>query len=83
MTASGDQPDDETVVEVAAEAATDLILSRYPTSTVQDLDVVVRFEEGVLDVSVYLDVPGAADTEEAADDAALAAQAAVDELLEE
>lgn len=83
MTASGDQPSDETVVEVAAEAATDLILSRYPTSAVQDLDVVVRFEEGVLDVSVYLDVPDAADTEEAADDAALAAQEAVDELLEE
>jgi hypothetical protein len=76
------EPDDETVVEVAATAATDLILERYSSSAVRDLDVVVRFEEGVLDVSVYIDVPDADDTDETADEAALAAQAAVDELLD-
>ena len=76
------EPDDATVVETASTAATELVLSQYPSSAVRDLDVVVSFEEGVLDVSVYLDIPEADDSEAVADEAALAARAAVDELFD-
>lgn len=68
------------VVETAAEAAADLVFSRVSRSAVEDLDVTVVYEEGVLEVDVYLEVPGE-DEAAIADDAALAAGAAVDELL--
>lgn len=75
-------PTDEEVVETAAEAAEGLVFSRLKTSDVEDLDVTVTFEEGVLDVDVYVNAPEAdADVEQVADDAALAAQAAVDDLF--
>ncbi|WP_158057890.1 DUF3194 domain-containing protein [Halorussus halophilus] len=75
-------PTDDEVVQTAAEAAEGLVLSRYKSSAVKDLDVTVTFEDGILDVDVYLNAPnGAHDEEKVADDAALAARAAVDELF--
>lgn len=77
-------PTDEAVVETAAEAAEGLVLDRLKTSDVDDLDITVTFEDGVLDVDVYVRAPDAdADVEQVADDAALAAQAAVDDLFAE
>jgi hypothetical protein len=76
-------PTDEKVVQTAAEAAEGLVLARYKQSEIRDLDVTVTFEDGVLDVDVYLNAPeGDADEQHVADDAALAAQAAVDDLFE-
>jgi len=77
-------PTDEEVVDTAAEAAEGLVLDRLTTSDVDDLDITVTFEDGVLDVDVYVRAPDAdADVEQTADDAALAAQAAVDDLFDE
>jgi len=82
-----DAPDDETVVRTAAEAAEGLVFSRYRQSTVRDLDVTVTFEDGVLEVDVYLNVPedadADADPEAVADEAARAARDAVDDLFDE
>ena len=83
---SATDPSDETVVDTASEAAEGLVLSRFKQSDVRDLDVTVTFEDGVLEVDVYLNAPDAdseLDPEQVADDAALAAQAAVDELFAE
>ena len=74
-------PPDEAVVEAAVEAAEDVIFSAYARSSIRDLDVNVAFADGRLDVDVYLDADG--DAERVADDAALAARAAVDDLFEE
>ena len=75
-------PTDEAVVETAAEAAEGLVFARLKTSDVDDLDITVTFEDGVLEVDVYLDASDAeADLEQVADDAALAAQGAVDDLF--
>ncbi|MFC6836578.1 DUF3194 domain-containing protein [Halomarina ordinaria] len=75
-------PTDEEVVEAASDAAEGVVFSRYKQSEVRDLDVTVTFEEGVLEVDVYLNAPAEpADPEQVADDAALAAQAAVDDLF--
>ncbi|MDY6817683.1 MAG: DUF3194 domain-containing protein [Halobacteriales archaeon] len=78
-------PSDEDVVQTAAEAAEGLIFSRFRQSTVEDVDITVHFEDGILDVDIYLNVPDVedADVEQVADDAALAAQAAVDELFDD
>jgi hypothetical protein len=70
----------ETVVRTASEAAESVVFSRYDRTDVRDVDVTVRFEDGVLDVDVYLDAPGSPDR--VADDAALAARAAVDDLFD-
>ncbi len=81
-----DAPSDEAVVNTASEAAEGLVLSRFKQSEVRDLDVTVTFEDGVLEVDVYLNAPdaeGDLDPEQVADDAALAAQSAVDELFAE
>lgn len=75
-----DSPDDRVVVETAVEAAEDVILSRYGRSEIRDLDVAVSFEQNRLSVDIYLNAPG--DADRVADDAALAARAAVDSLLE-
>ncbi|WP_276300224.1 DUF3194 domain-containing protein [Halorussus lipolyticus] len=74
-------PTDDEVVQTAAEAAEGLILSRLSNSAVKDLDVTVSFEDGVLDVDVYLNAPEADDEEQIAEDAALTARSAVDELF--
>jgi len=77
-------PDDETVVQTAAEAAEGVVFSRYRQSDVRDLDVTVTFEDGVLEVDVYLNAPDEdADPETVADEAARAAQDAVDDLFDD
>jgi len=77
------EPDDETVVTTAAEAAEGLILSRFANSAITDLDITVTFEDGVLDLDVYLNTTddAEADPEAVADDAIDAAEDAVDELF--
>jgi hypothetical protein len=75
-------PSDDEVVQTAAEAAENVIFSRLSNSAVTDLDVNVSFEDGVLDVDVYLNAPDA-DEERVAEDAALAARSAVDDLFAE
>jgi hypothetical protein len=75
-------PSDEAVVQTAAEAAEDVVFSRFDRSAVEDYDVTVTFEDGVLEVDVYVNAPdGSADEERVADDAALAARGAVDKLF--
>ncbi len=77
-------PTDDEVVETASTAAEDVVFSRYDVSAVEDLDVTVTFENGVLDVDVYVNAPDSRQDEaQVADDAALAARAAVDDLFEE
>ncbi|AKH97061.1 DUF3194 domain-containing protein [Halanaeroarchaeum sulfurireducens] len=77
-------PTDETVVETAAEAAQEFVFSRLRRSDVDDLDVTVTFEDGVLTVDVYVLAPDVdEDVETIADDAALTAQSAVDDLFSE
>jgi len=76
---TGDRPDDTEVVQTAVQAAEEVILSRYSRGDIRDIDVGVSFQNGRLSVDIYLDAPG--DTERVADDAALAARAAVDDLL--
>ena len=81
-TGSGD-PTDEAVVQTAAEAADRVVFSRFDRSAVDDLDVTVTFEDGILEVDVYLNAPDASgDPDRVADDAALAARGAVDDLFE-
>jgi hypothetical protein len=75
---TGDVPDQE-VVQTAVDAAEEVILSRYSRSELRDLDVAVTFEDGQLSVDIYLDAPG--DADRVAEDAALAARAAVDDLF--
>jgi hypothetical protein len=75
-------PTDQEVVEAAASAAADLIFARIDRSDVEDYDVTVSFEDGVLDVDVYVLAPDASeDADRVAEDAALAARHAVDELF--
>ncbi|MEM4781140.1 MAG: DUF3194 domain-containing protein [Halalkalicoccus sp.] len=76
----GSEPTDERVVRTAAAAAEGLIFSRYSRSEVDDLDVTVRFEEGVLEVDVYLNVEDEG-AERVAEEAVRAAESAVDELF--
>ncbi|EMA34098.1 hypothetical protein [Halobiforma nitratireducens] len=81
-----EEPSDETVVQTASDAAEGLIFSRYKQSEVRDYDVTITFEDGVLEVDVYLNAPdeeGGPDPDQVADDAALAARQAVDELFGE
>ncbi|QSW98552.1 DUF3194 domain-containing protein [Haloterrigena alkaliphila] len=82
-----DEPTDEAVVQTASDAAEGLIFSRYKQSNVRDCDVTVAFEDGVLEVDVYLNVPGAEEgpgpgPDQVADAAARAARDAVDDLFE-
>ena len=73
-------PTDDEVVRTAAEAAEDVVFSRFDRTEVVDLDVTVTFEDGVLEVDVYLNAPdGRADAARVADEAALAARGAVDD----
>ena len=81
-TTEASRPTDRAVVEAAVDAAEDVIFSRYRRAEVPDLDVGVRFADGVLEIDVYLNVPDAEDVERVADDAALAARDAVDDMLE-
>ncbi|MFC5135771.1 MULTISPECIES: DUF3194 domain-containing protein [Haloferacaceae] len=79
-------PTDEEVVRTAAEAAEGVVFKRYDQSAVTDLDVTITFEDGVLDVDVYLNAPDGPDhpdPEAVAEAATEAAGDAVDELFEE
>ncbi len=73
---------DERVVNTAVEAAESVIFSRCDRSDLDDLDIAVSFETGTLEIDVYLNAPEVEDTETVADEAALAAREAVDDLLE-
>jgi hypothetical protein len=82
--AATDDPTDEEVVRTAAEAAEGVVLDRYKQSAVTDLDVTVTFEDGVLDVDVYLNPPAdddGPDPDEVVEEAVAAATAAVDDLF--
>ncbi|MBX0321985.1 DUF3194 domain-containing protein [Halomicroarcula sp. F13] len=75
-------PTDAEVVEVAADAAENVVFSRFDASDVDDVDVTVTFEDGVLEVDVYVNAPDSrVDETRVADDAALAARSAVDDLF--
>ncbi|MCU4925030.1 DUF3194 domain-containing protein [Halobacteria archaeon AArc-dxtr1] len=77
------EPAPETVVQTAAEAAEGIIFSAYKQSAVRDYDVTVSFEDGVLEVDVYLNAPDDEhDPDRVADDAAQTARDAVDELFD-
>jgi len=82
-TQDGDEPSDDEVVQTAAEAAEQVVFSRFSRSDVSDVDISVSFEDGILEVDVYIEADGDADPEQVADDAALAAQGAVDDLFDE
>ena len=82
-TQDGDGPSDDEVVQTAAEAAEQVVFSRFSRSDVSDVDISVSFEDGILEVDVYIEADGEADPEQVADDAALAAQGAVDDLFDE
>ncbi|QHS16919.1 DUF3194 domain-containing protein [haloarchaeon 3A1-DGR] len=76
-------PSDDEVVRTAAEAAEGVVFSHYRQSAVTDLDVTVTFEDGVLDVDVYLNAPDdEVDPEAVAEEAVAAAGDAVDDLFD-
>ena len=77
------EPTDEEVVRTAAEAAEGVIFERYKQSRVKDFDVTVSFEDGVLDVDVYVNAPDDDNEQDVAEEAAQAAQDAVDDLFAE
>ncbi|MFB6281729.1 MAG: DUF3194 domain-containing protein [Haloferacaceae archaeon] len=81
--ASGRRPTDEEVVEAAAAAAEGVVLDRYKQSRIDDLDLTVTFDDGVLEVDVYVNPPDDADhdPDEVVDAAVEAAEAAVDDLF--
>jgi hypothetical protein len=84
MATGEDDPSDDEVVEAAAAAAGDLVFARLDRGAVEDYDVTVSFERGILEVDVYVEAPDAdADADRVADDAALAARSAVDDLFGE
>jgi cytolysin (calcineurin-like family phosphatase) len=75
-------PTDDEVVETAAAAAEDVVFSRIAVSDLEDIDVTVSFEDDVLEVDVYVNAPDSSvDERRVADDAALAARGAVDDLF--
>lgn len=78
------EPSDEEVVSTAAEAAEGVIFDRYKQSNVRDFDVTVTFEDGVLDVDVYVNVPEdvGPPADGVAEKAAQTAGEAVDDLFE-
>jgi hypothetical protein len=84
MPADEASPTDEAVVEAAGDAAEGVVFSKLSRSDVDDLDVTVTFEDGVLEVDVYLDADDeTVDEEQVAESAVLAARDAVDELFDE
>jgi len=77
------EPTDETVVQTAAEAAEGLVFARFANSDVTDLDITVGFDDGILDVDVYLNTvdDAEADPDAVAQEAVEAAEDAVDDLF--
>ncbi|EMA55434.1 MULTISPECIES: DUF3194 domain-containing protein [Halococcus] len=76
-------PTEDEVVTTASEAAEGMIFSRYKRSAVRDLDITVGFEDGILDIDIYLNPPDDAepDPEAVIENAIVAAESAVDELF--
>jgi len=77
------EPDDEAVVRTAVEAAEGVIFAAYRRAAIRDVDVTVHFADAQLAVDVYLDVPDDPAVDQVADEAAMAARRAVDDLLGE
>lgn len=78
----GDDPTDEEVVRVASEAAEGVVLDSYRQSALVDMDVTVTFEDGVLDVDVYVNPPEEGpDADAVVERAVAAATDAVDDLF--
>lgn len=77
------EPTDETVVQTAAEAAEGLVFARFANSAVKDLDITVGFDDGILNVDVYLNTvdDAEADPDAVAQEAVEAAEDAVDDLF--
>ncbi|MEA1930980.1 MAG: DUF3194 domain-containing protein [Euryarchaeota archaeon] len=77
------EPTDETVVQTAAEAAEGLVFARFANSDVTDLDITVGFDDGMLEVDVYLNTvdDAEADPDEVVQEAVEAAEDAVDDLF--
>jgi len=77
------EPTDETVVQTAAEAAEGLVFARFANSAVKDLDITVGFDDGMLEVDVYLNTvdDAEADPDAVAQEAVEAAEDAVDDLF--
>ena len=71
-----------TVVEAAAEAAEETILSRIERSSIDDLDVTVRFDGEDFSVDIYLtaDIPDDR-LDRIAEDAATAAGLAAEDAM--
>jgi len=75
-------PSEEEIVRTAAQAAEGVVFKYYRQSEVDDLDVTVAFEDGTLDVDVYLNAPDDdADPDDIAEEAVDTAVEAVDELF--
>jgi hypothetical protein len=78
--AKADSVDDADVVREAAEAAENVIFSRYDQGEIRDIDVTVTFDEGEFEVDVYLDVSeDSDDPDRVVEDAVLAARSVADE----
>jgi hypothetical protein len=77
------EPTDQAVVQTAAEAAEGVVFARFQSSSVKDLDITVGFDDGILDVDVYLNTVDDTDEdpEAVAHEAIEAAEEAVDELF--
>lgn len=77
-----DDPNADEVVDVASTAAENVVLSRFSKSDLDDYDVTVTFDDGTLEVDVYVRAEDErAEEDQVAEDAALAAQSAVDDLF--
>lgn len=76
-------PTDEDIVRAASEAAEGVVFSRYKRSEIRDIDVTTSFEDGVLNVDVYLNAPADPDPEAVCEEAVRAAESAVDELFDD
>jgi hypothetical protein len=74
---------DAAVVERAAAAAQEVVFFRFDADDIEDYDVTITFEDGVFEVDVYVNAPSGTDDEDGvAEDAALAARTAFDELFD-
>lgn len=76
------EPDPETVVETAYEAAEHVIFEHFDTSQVRDLDITATFREGVFEIDVYLNAGGHPDEQDVVEAASEAAMRAVDYLFD-
>lgn len=69
-------PDD--VIDDAAAAAEGVVFDAFRRSEVTDLDVTIRFEDGILEVDVYINADDESEAEVVAEEAVAAATSVVD-----